>query len=420
MIEITPHTISNCQVSVPGSKSYTHRMVIAAALADGVSTLKNALISEDTQFTMQALRQMGIRIDRTGSDVRVFGKGGSLGPCSSQLYLGNSGTSMRLITGITPLGSGSYTLTGTERMQERPLEDLLHALRQMGIRTRSLKNNGCPPVIITAGPVKKRQVEIDCQKSSQYLSALLLLAPVTPEGLEIRVAGELVSRPYVALTLALMKTFGIRINHADYRKFEVPGPQRYRAGTYTVEADCSQAAYFWGAAAITGAHITVKDVNANSVQGDLHFLDLLQQMGCTIVRDSAGIGVVGGPLHAIEVDLAHMPDQVPTLAVVAAFAEGTSRIKNIAHLKTKESNRLAATITELNKMGIEAGQSDSTLIVKGGRPRGAVIDTYNDHRIAMSFALAGLKVPGIFIRNEACVTKSFPGFWHVFEELYRS
>jgi 3-phosphoshikimate 1-carboxyvinyltransferase len=263
-------------------------------------------------------------------------------------------------------------------------------------------------------------VEIDCQKSSQYLSALLLLAPVTPRGLQIRVAGKMVSRPYVALTVALMKTFGIRIYHADYREFEVPGSQSYRAGTYTVEADCSQAAYFWGAAAITGAHITVKDVNPNSVQGDLRFLDLLEQMGCTILRDSAGIGVVGGRLRALEVDLANMPDQVPTLAVVTAFAEGTSRIKNIAHLKTKESNRLAATITELNKMGIETGQSGNTLIVKGGRPRGAVIDTYDDHRIAMSFSLAGLKVPGISIRNEACVSKSFPGFWSVFKELYRS
>jgi len=419
MKEIKPHKINNCQVRVPGSKSYTHRVLIASALADGVSTLKNALLSEDTQFTIAALGQMGIRIEVNDTDVQVCGKGGCLEACNTPIYLGNSGTSMRLITGIAVLGMGVYTLTGTPRMQERPLKDLLDALQQMGVRARSLKDNGCPPVEVTATAIHKDRVSINCQKSSQYLSALLLLAPRTPKGLEIRVAGEPVSRPYVDLTVALMKSFGIRLEREGYRKFSVPGPQVYRAGNYFVEADCSQAAYFWGAAAITGAHIKVMDLNANSAQGDLRFVDLLEQMGCTVSREPDGIGVAGGRLRAIEADMADMPDQVPTLAVVAAFSEGTTLIRNVAHLKSKESDRLTATITELRKMGIEAAYSHSALIIRGGEPHGSVVDTYNDHRMAMSFAIAGLKAPGVFIRNEDCVAKSFPAFWHVFEELYQ-
>lgn len=418
MKEIKTQKITDCRVRVPGSKSYTHRMIIAAALADGASTLKNALISEDTQFTIGALGQMGIRIQANSADVKVHGRGGHLDPCDAPIYLGNSGTSMRLLTGITSLGRGTYTLTGTARMQERPIKDLLDALQQMGVRARSLNNNGCPPIEVSTAKIRTDRVDINCQTSSQYLSALLLMAPGTPKGLEIRVIGEPVSRPYVDLTVALMETFGIRLEREGYRKFSVPGSQIYRAGSYFVEPDCSQAAYFWAAAAIAGAHIKVIDVNPDSAQGDLRFVDLLEQMGCKVSRDSDGIGVTGGRLCAIEADLSDMPDQVPTLAVVAAFSEGTTLIRNVAHLKSKESDRLTATVTELKKMGIEAVSSHSALIVRGGKPQGSVVDTYNDHRIAMSFAIAGLNVPGVFIRNEGCVAKSFPAFWQVFEELH--
>jgi 3-phosphoshikimate 1-carboxyvinyltransferase len=291
----------------------------------------------------------------------------------------------------------------------------------MGINARSVKNNGCPPVEVTGAAINAKQVDINCQNSSQYLSALLLMAPGTSRGLEIRVAGgPPVSRPYVDLTVALMETFGIHLDREGYQKFKVPGKQFYRAGEYVVEVDCSQAAYFWGAAAISGAEIKVVGIRTDSAQGDVRFVDLLQQMGCRVSRESNSIGVSGGPLHAIEADLADMPDQVPTLAVVAAFAEGTTVIKNVAHLKSKESDRLSATVTELNKMGIDAASSANALVVKGGKPKGAIIDTYNDHRIAMSFAIAGLNVPGVCIRNEGCVEKSFPAFWQVFERLYPS
>jgi 3-phosphoshikimate 1-carboxyvinyltransferase len=421
MKEIKAQKIANCRVTVPGSKSYTHRMLIAAALANGVSILNNALVSEDTLFTMEALRQMGIQIEVNRAEVHIDGKSGHLGPCSAPIYLGNSGTSMRLLTGVAALGKGTYTLTGNARMQTRPINDLLDALQQIGIKARSVKNNGCPPVAVTGATISADQVDINCQSSSQYLSAMLLMAPGTPQGLEIRVAGgPPVSKPYVDLTVALMETFGIRLDREGYQKFKVPGGQFYRAGKYVVEADCSQAAYFWSVAAISGAEIKVMGVRADSAQGDVRFVDLLQQMGCRVSRQSNSIGVTGGPLRAIEADLADMPDQVPTLAVVAAFSQGTTVIKNVAHLKSKESDRLSATVTELNKMGIEAACTANTLVVRGGKPKGAIIDTYDDHRIAMSFAIAGLNVPGVCIRNESCVAKSFPAFWQVLEELYQA
>jgi 3-phosphoshikimate 1-carboxyvinyltransferase len=421
MKEIKTQKIADCQVTVPGSKSYTHRMLIAAAMANGVSTLKNALVSEDTQFTMDALRQMGIQVEVNSDEVCVDGRGGRLEPCDAPIYLGNSGTSMRLLTGVAALGKGIYTLTGNARMQMRPIKDLLDALEQMGIKARSVKNNGCPPVEVTGAAINAKQVDINCQNSSQYLSALLLMAPCTSRGLEIRVAGgPPVSRPYVDLTVKLMETFGIHLDREGYKKFKVPGKQLYCAGKYVVETDCSQAAYFWGAAAINGAEINVAGIQSDSAQGDVRFVDLLQQMGCRVFKTSDGIGVAGGSLHGIEADLVDMPDQVPTLAVVAAFAEGKTVIKNVAHLKTKESDRLSATVAELNKMGIDAASSANALVIRGGKPKGAIIDTYNDHRIAMSFAIAGLNVPGVCIRNEGCVEKSFPTFWQVFEGLYPS
>ncbi len=327
---------------------------------------------------------------------------------------------MRLISAVAALGKGTYTLTGTARMQKRPIKDLLDALQQIGVKARSLKDNGCPPVEITGATISVDQVDINCQKSSQYLSALLLIAPCTHNGLEIRDSDGPVSRPYVDLTIDLMKTFGLRLEREGYRLFNVPGGQIYRAGEYAVEADCSQAAYFWGAAAIGGADIKVMGVKADSAQGDVRFVDLLQRMGCRVSKTSDGIRVAGGSLSAIEADLADMPDQVPTLAVVAAFARGTTVIKNVAHLKSKESDRLSATVTELNKLGIEAECTANALVVRGGKPKGAIIETYNDHRIAMSFAIAGLNVPGVCIRNEGCVEKSFPAFWQVFEGLYQS
>lgn len=419
MIEIKTRKITDRRITVPGSKSYTHRMLIAAALSDGMSIIENPLVSEDTRFTIGALKQLGIRIEAAAGDLGVHGKGGVLKPVATPIYLGDSGTSMRLLCGMVALGKGMYTLTGDTRMEMRPIKDLLTALKQLGVEARSVKNNGCPPVEIAGARITADRVDVNCRKSSQYLSALLLISPMIQSGLEIHVTDGPVSRPYVDLTLGVMNTFGVQFERDGYQKFIVRGGQRYRAGKYVVEADCSHAAYFWAAAAITGAEIKVTGTAVDSVQGDVRFVDILQKMGCRVSGEPDGISVAGGPLHAVEVDMSDLPDQVPTLAVVAAFAEGTTRIRNVAHLKSKESDRLRATAVELNKMRIQAKYSDNALAVKGGAPTGSIVDTYHDHRIAMSFALSGLKVPGIRIRDPNCVEKSFPNFWQVFDGLFQ-
>ena len=422
MIEIkSQHIKPHCEVVVPGSKSYTHRILIASALSDGECRIRNPLLSEDTLLTMQALRQMGIRIDEPSNDqIIVSGGSGKLKPCADPIFLGNSGTSMRLLTAVAALGQGTFTLTGTDRMAERPIQDLIDALEQLDVRIRSKHRNGCPPVEIIGEKVSGGSVHINCRTSSQYLSALLLIAPYTSRGLEILVNEGPVSRPYVDMTVDVMDKFGVTVSREGYDRFKVTGQQVYRAGAYTVEPDGSQAGYFWAAAAVCGTEIKVKGVTANSRQGDVNFAKLLATMGCEIATEPDGITVSGRYLRAVDVDMGDMPDMVPTLAVVAAFAEGTTIIRNVSHLKAKESDRLASVVNELVKMGIDARCSADELIVTGGKPRGAEIATYGDHRIAMSFAVAGLVTPQTFILDENCVEKSFPNFWNVFEGLYGS
>ena len=423
MIEIRPAKIKNCEISVPGSKSYTHRILIASALSDGICSIDNALKSEDTLITISALQQMGIKIDAEDNRFIVHGANGELKNIKESVFLGNSGTSMRLLTALASLGKGRYVFTGTKRMKERPIQDLLDALIQMGASAHSVNNNGCPPVAIKGGDLKGGKISINCETSSQYLSAILLTAPFTKpftkQGLEINVKNGPVSRPYIDMTVDVMEKFGIDVKRDEYNYFKVQQGQEYRAGSYSVEPDCSQAGYFWGAAAITGASIKVKGITKDSHQGDVHFTRLLEEMGCKVLYEKDGISVTGGSLLAIEADMADMPDMVPTLAVVSAFAKGTTIIKNVKHLKAKESDRLTSVTNELSKMGIEAKLTDTGLIIKGGIPHGAEISTYKDHRIAMSFAIAGLKVPGIFIKDEKCVEKSFPNFWKVFSGLYK-
>ncbi len=418
MIEIKPHRIGTCRVSVPGSKSYTHRTLIAAALSNGPCTVRRPLRSQDTLLTLAALEKMGASVDDRTETICVQGLNGRFKPCDEEIYLANSGTSMRLLTGVAALGHGAYTLTGTPRMYHRPIGHLLDALNQLGIDARALEQKGCPPVCIAAGQIPGREVSINCSVSSQFLSGLLLMAPCTEKGLSISVSHGPVSRPYVDMTVDILTNFGIEIKRDGYTHFEVAGGQAYRAGDYTVEPDASQAGYFWGAAAITGGSVTVDGVTSASSQGDVGLAKVFEKMGCRVDEDANGITVTGGKLKAVTVDMADMPDMVPTLAVVAAFAQGTTVIENVAHLKAKESDRLTATCTELRKMGIEAVAEEDRLLVTGGTPRAAEIDTYDDHRMAMSFAMAGLMVPGLKIKDPDCVEKSFPNFWEVWQTLY--
>lgn len=407
-------------VPVPGSKSYTHRVLIAAALSDGRCLIRNALHSVDTRLTLQALKQWGVRVEESGDLLAVYGRQGALEASDKPIFLGNSGTSMRLLTAVAALARGRSVLTGTERLQARPIQDLLDGLSRLGAAARSLAGNGCPPVEVAGGGVAGGRTDLNCALSSQFLSALLLIGPCTRDGVEIRVRQGPVSRPYIDITLDTLSRFGVAFDRNGYDWFSVPGGQRYRSGGFHVEPDCSQAGYFWAAAAITGSTVAVRGTRLDSRQGDIRLTGILEQMGCTLTALESGVAVTGGRLTAVDVDMGDIPDVVPTLAVVAAFARGRTVIRNVAHLKEKESDRLAAVCAELGKMGIESGYDETTLWVQGGMPRAAAIECHDDHRIAMSFAVAGLKTEGIRILDEACIQKSFPDFWEVFAGLYRS
>jgi 3-phosphoshikimate 1-carboxyvinyltransferase len=416
-IEIQPQPIGPAIVQVPGSKSYTHRTLIAAALAAGQSEVVRPLLSEDCHLTMQALRQMGVQIGLPGERVTVTGCGGAPAATGRPIELGNSGTSMRLLTAVTALGKGDYTLTGTTRMQERPIRELGDALGELGVPVSYAKRPGCPPITVSGGRITNRKVHIDCRVSSQYLSGLLLAAPCTAKGMEIEVVGGPVSKPYIDMTVEILERFGIAVSRQDYARFEIPGGQQYCCGTYAVAPDASQAGYFWAAAAVSGTSVTVQGVHPDAIQGDVRLAQVFGRMGCHVEATPAGIKVTGGELRAVEVDMGDMPDMVPTLAVVAAFAQGTTVMTNVAHLRAKECDRLAAVETELAKMGIQARSTADELQVTGGNPHGAEIETYDDHRIAMCFAVAGLRVAGMRIKNPGCVAKSFPDFWEVFGGL---
>jgi 3-phosphoshikimate 1-carboxyvinyltransferase len=414
--KIKPCQQVQATLTLPGSKSYTHRALMAAALAAGASVLTNALAAEDTELTAQALTQLGAGIDWRGTTIRVTGRAGRWRPVLLPIYLGNSGTSMRFLTALAALGEGQYRLTGTERLCQRPLGELLEALRQAGVQAVSERGDGCPPVRVTGG-LAGGKAQLSGAISSQYLSALLFIGPLAPKGLEIEITGELVSRPYVDLTLEVLGNFGLSYYREGYRYFQLPGGQSYLPREYEIEADASSASYFWAAAALTGGRVTITNLSLESSQGDAAFPEVLGRMGCAIESTPAGLTVRGGPLQGVTVDMATMPDLVPTLAVLAAFAAGDTVITGVAHLRHKESDRLAAVAAELGKLGIEARESADGLVIRGGAPKGAVIHTYNDHRIAMSFAVAGLKIPGVVITDPDCVGKSFPEFWEFFHRL---
>jgi 3-phosphoshikimate 1-carboxyvinyltransferase len=395
-------------------------MLIAAALSDGRCLIRNALHSDDTRLTLQALKQWGVAVEESGDLLAVHGRQGALAASDRPIFLGNSGTSMRLLTAVAALARGRSVLTGSERLQARPIQDLLDGLRRLGAAARSLAGNGCPPVEVDGGGVAGGSTDLNCALSSQFLSALLLIGPCARNGVEIRVRQGPVSRPYIDITLDTLSRFGVTFDRSGYDWFRIPGGQRYRSGYFQVEPDCSQAGYFWAAAAITGSTVAVKGTRLDSRQGDIRLTGILERMGCTLSALEIGVAVTGGRLTAVDVDMGDLPDMVPTLAVVAAFARGRTIIRTVAHLTETESDRLAAVCAELGKMGIESGYDETALWVQGGTPRAAAIDCHDDHRIAMSFAVAGLKTEGIRILDEACIQKSFPNFWEVFAGLYRS
>jgi 3-phosphoshikimate 1-carboxyvinyltransferase len=423
MKKIKPLNRVDAAVEVPGSKSITQRALITAALADGDSELIGPLASDDTRYTATALRAMGIGITEQGSSWFIAGRAGNIQTPAEPIYLGNNGTATRFLTSIAALGHGRFEITGDERMAQRPIAPLIEALAGWGVNVSSIGNTGCPPLEIKARGIAGGKTVLPEGKSSQYVSSLLLVAPYTREKAELAVKGEVLSQPYVAMTMDVMADFGIEVIADDsYTRFEIPRG-RYRASRYHIEGDASSASYFWAAAAVTGGRVTVTNVPVPSMQGDAFFVAMLARMGCEVEQTGTGITVIGpGELHAVEVDMGNMPDVVPTLAVVAARARGRSVIKNIGHLRIKECDRLHVMAVELAKLGVHTEERPDSLIIEG-KGGGAFwppaeIETYNDHRIAMSFAVAGLKTEGLSIQGEECVAKSFPDFWERFQRLY--
>ena len=423
MIEIRPATKIKAEVAVPGSKSITQRALIAAALADGESVLLGPLESEDTRYTAAALAQMGVTVEKGKENWTVIGNGGRIETPAKEIFLGNNGTATRFLASVAALVAGTFRISGDARMAERPILPLMQALQGWGVDIASINNNGCPPLVIKANGLSGGKTILPAGKSSQYLSSLLLVGPYARQEAELDVQGEILSLPYVIMTLAVMESFGIRVEANEaLNSYSIPRGI-YRARKYAIEGDASNASYFYAAAAITGGEVTVPNVPVPSLQGDAAFVALLARMGCQVNKTGEGL-TVSGPeeLRGITIDMADMPDVVPTLAVVASQAKGRTVIKNIAHLRIKECDRLHVMAVELAKLGAGVEELEDTLIIEGNAPdtpmHGAEINTYNDHRIAMSFAVAGLAVPGVKILGEECVAKSFPDFWERFALLY--
>jgi 3-phosphoshikimate 1-carboxyvinyltransferase len=419
-MEIRPVHRLDATVEVPGSKSYTQRALIIAALVKGRSTISRVLLSEDTRYLMEALRVLGIEVLTSGNDVVIQGTGGKIQNPGQAIYLGNNGTALRFLTTLVSLGEGEFLLDGSSRLRERPLKPLLDALKTLGVSSHSRDDKGYPPVRIDAQGLRGGSVAFTDVESSQYISSLLIGAPYAAEDIEITLQGTTVSEPYIEMTLHIMERFGAEIERGDKNCFKVKSGYNYTGQEYIVEGDASSASYFFLAAALCRGRVRVMNINPGSLQGDIKFLNIMEGVGCSVVRGDSWVDVIGGPLRDGNVifDMGNMPDMVPTLAVLAAFRPGRTFITNVSHLRLKESDRIAALVNELNRIGVNAKERDDGLVIEGGKPHGAEIETYNDHRIAMSFAIAGLAVPKMKIKDKLCVGKSFPGFWDELKKLY--
>lgn len=401
----------------PGSKSLTNRALLIAALADGTSTLHGILDSVDTRVMVDGLQRLGIHIDANfdKTTLNVTGKGGRIPAEAADLWCENSGTSIRFLTAFCSIGNGTYRLDGNQRMRERPIRPLIDALQAAGIDAKCELGTSCPPVSITTTGLNATTIEVDGGISSQYLSGLLMIAPAAKQDITIKVTGNLVSRPYIDMTLAIMRTFGAEISELSLNEFLVAS-SGYQAREYDVEPDASAASYFFAAAAITDGCVTVEGLRRDALQGDIRFVDALEQMGCEVTWGANSVTVQGRPLKGIDIDMNQISDTAQTLACVAPFADGPTRIRNVAHNRVKETDRISAVVIELQRAGIQAEEHEDGMTIHPGPIQPAVIHTYDDHRMAMSFALLGLRADGIEISDPECTSKTYP---HYFEDLDR-
>ncbi len=419
-VRITPSPVAG-EVSAPPSKSYTHRAVILASLAAGESIIQNPLLSDDTIYTINACRLLGADIELKGDRLKITGTGGQIRTThdKQRIFAGNSGSTIRMVAPLAALGQTKVIFDGDSRLRQRPIGDLISALQNLGVRARSLNDNGCPPIEVQGGKFCTGEVITPGRVSSQHISSLLMIAPYTEEGIKIKVADGLRSKPYIDITIDVMRAFGVEAVNKDYKEFIVKGGQEYKARDYQIEGDYSSAAYFFAAGAIGGKPITAKNLRADSVQGDRYLLTILSEMGCSVEHQKEQLRISRNKeLSGITMDMGDYPDLVQTVAVVAAYAGGKTRISNIGHLRFKESDRIRNTAAELVKMGIKVEVSDNTMVVYGGKPRGTEIETHADHRTAMSFTIAALFAEGDSIINGAeAVSKSYPQFFADLKKL---
>lgn len=410
------------EINLPGSKSLSNRALLLAALAEGTTMITNLLESDDTRHMLNALKQLGIQytLSENKTKCTVVGNAGAIHRAKSEeLFLGNAGTAMRPLCAALCLGTGSYLLTGEPRMKERPIGHLVDALREAGAKITYKENEGYPPILIEAEGLSGGNVNIDGAISSQFLTALLLAAPMAKEDMTISIIGELVSKPYIDITLHIMREFGIEVENEGYQTFRVKGGQTYKAvETFMVEGDASSASYFLAAAAIKGGTVKVTGIGKNSIQGDVQFVDVLEKMGAVVEWGDDYVSVSKGELHAIDMDFNHIPDAAMTIATAALFAEGTSVLRNIYNWRVKETDRLFAMATELRKVGAEVEEGEDYLKITPPKVlKHAAIDTYDDHRMAMCFSLLALDPASVTINEPECTAKTFPTYFKVFESI---
>jgi len=402
-------------LAMPGSKSYTNRALLLAAITAGPVKITNPLLSDDTKAMIACLQALGIEIDVQQEYIEVKGDITSVTDQDYDLNADLSGTTMRFMLALCAVLPGRQTLHGQKRLHERPVGSLVEALKQLGASIDYLGETDYPPLLVSPPKLTAVRLKISGQESSQYLSALLMIAPLAGS-LTIEVDGELVSKPYVDMTIEAMGQFGVKVN-VDNEVYEVAGSQIYNCSEYVVEGDVSSASYFFAIATLTGSTFTLENINPSSLQADMSFLEILRNMGNGVTVGDDTITIEGKALRPVSVDMKDCPDQAQTLAVLAAFTDGVTTINGIKSLRIKETERVQALQQELSKMDIKTSSTPDELTIQGGQPKAAVIDTYNDHRMAMAFAVAGTKLPGMVIQEPDVVSKTFPGFWEKLEAI---
>jgi len=410
------------EINLPGSKSLSNRALLLAALAEGTTKIINLLESDDTRHMLNALQQLGIQysLSEDKTECVVVGNAGAISSTQKQeIFLGNAGTAMRPLCAALCLGKGSYILTGEPRMKERPIGHLVDALHQAGAKIEYLENDGYPPLTIEANGLTGGSVEIDGAISSQFLTALLMAAPLAENDMTITILGELVSKPYIDITLHIMKQFGVEVEHDNYKTFRIKAGQMYKAvETFMVEGDASSASYFLAAAAIKGGTVKVTGIGRDSIQGDVEFVDVLELMGAKVEWGATYISVTRDALRAIDMDFNHIPDAAMTIATTALFVKGTTTLRNIYNWRVKETDRLYAMATELRKVGAEVEEGEDYLkITPPKQLKHASIDTYDDHRMAMCFSLLALNDVSVTINEPECTAKTFPTYFDVLESI---